>query len=113
MSESHSCTQVHIKRDLEHCEVHVEAEIPAEIIFGYRAETLKSLKRSIEVPGFRKGNVPDELIIKHVGEERLARETAEHAIGEELPKLFAAEKLLVIEAPKVTIRGAESNTLRF
>ena len=76
MSGAHSCTQVHIKQDPERREVHVEAEIPAEVISGYRAETLKSLKRSIEVPGFRKGNVPDELIIKHVGEERLARETA-------------------------------------
>lgn len=99
----HACTNVKVSRDAKTCEVEVSAELPAEILTHYRAEALKELKRTAEIDGFRKGAAPEELVLKRIGEEALLRRAAEDAVHEELPKLFAAEKLLVIAAPQVAL----------
>ena len=97
-----STTNVHIKRDEKTWEVEVKADIPAESLEKYRAESLAELQKTAKLDGFRPGKVPQDKIVQIYGEDAVMRVAAERAIQHELPEILAAEKVLVIESPKVT-----------
>ncbi len=104
----HDLTNVKISRDESAWEVEIRAEIPAEAMQMYRTETLNDMQRTAKLDGFRPGKVPIERIVQIYGEATILKSAAEHAVQHELPELLAAEKLLIIEAPRVTIEAPES-----
>ncbi|MDP2648890.1 MAG: trigger factor [bacterium] len=93
---------VKVSRDGKTWEVEVKAEIPADVLAHYRDAALKEMQKTAKLDGFRAGKVPQERIIEVYGEASVMRSAAEHAIQHELPELMAAEKVLIIESPKVT-----------
>ena len=100
----HSLQNVKVSRDESAWEVEIKAEIPPDKLAYYRDEALKEMQRDAKLDGFRPGKAPIERIIQIHGESTILRHAAEHAIQHELPELLAAEKLMIIESPKVTIR---------
>lgn len=98
----HGLKNVKVSRDDERWEAEVRAEIPAEVLMTYRAEALKEIGKTAKLDGFRAGHAPEERIIQVYGEDAILREAAEHAIQHELPELLAAEKLMIIESPRVS-----------
>lgn len=105
---AHDLKNVKVSRDDERWEAEVRAEIPAEILEKYRTEALKEIKKTAKLDGFREGHAPEERIVAVYGEAAILREAVEHAIQHELPELFAAEKLMIIESPRVTTDPPES-----
>lgn len=105
---SHDLANVKVSRDDELWEALIKAEIPAETLERYRAETLKEMQRSAKLDGFRPGMAPVERIVAVYGETAILKHAVEHAIEHELPELLASEKLLVIEAPRVAIDAPQS-----
>lgn len=105
---AHELQSVNVSRDDEKWEAEIRAEIPAEILAKYRIEALKEIQKTAKLDGFRAGHAPEERIIQVYGEGAILREAAEHAIAHELPELLAAEKLLIIESPRVTTDPPES-----
>lgn len=99
---SHTATNIKVTRDKERWEAEISAEIPAESIAIYREEALKEIQRDAKVDGFRQGKAPTERIIQIYGEATILKHAAEHAIQHELPEILAAEKLPIVEAPRVT-----------
>ncbi len=105
---THKLQNVKVSRDTERWEAEIRAEIPAELLTTYRAEALKEIKKTAKLDGFRIGHAPEERILAVYGEGPIMREAVELAIQNELPALLAAEKLPVVEAPKVTTDAPES-----
>lgn len=103
----HELKNVKVSRDLARWEVEVKAEIPADVLVRYRASALKEIQKTAKLDGFRPGKAPEDQIIKVYGEAAILREAAQEAIQHELPELFAAEKLMIIEAPKVSTDAPE------
>jgi FKBP-type peptidyl-prolyl cis-trans isomerase (trigger factor) len=68
-----------------------------------RAEALKSLNQTHEIPGFRKGNVPEDVLVKHIGEMHVLEEVAEVALGREYPRIIEEAKLSPIGRPTISI----------
>jgi FKBP-type peptidyl-prolyl cis-trans isomerase (trigger factor) len=101
-------TNIKVTRDENAWEVEIRAEIPAEAMAHYREEALKEIQKTATLDGFRPGKAPVERIVAVHGEGAIMRHAAEHAIEHELPELFAAEKLLIIDAPKVTTESPEA-----
>jgi len=93
---------VKVSRDEKNWEVEVSAEIGADTLASYRDKALAEMQKSAKLDGFRPGHAPIERLIAVYGEEAIMRRAVEMAIQGELPELLAAEKLLVIEAPRVT-----------
>lgn len=104
----HDLTNVKISRDESAWEVEIRAEIPAEAFAAYRTEALNDIQRTAKLDGFRPGKAPIERIIQIYGEATILKNAAEHAVQRELPELLAAEKLLIIESPRVTIETPQS-----
>ncbi len=99
---------VQVTRDDAAWEAEVKAEISVEMLAHYRTEALKEIKKTAKLDGFRPGKAPEENIIQVYGEAAILREAVQHAIEHELPELFAAQKLLIIESPRVTTDTPES-----
>ena len=103
-----------ITKKPENSSVEVSAEITVESVAKYRAKALKEIASEISIDGFRKGNIPESIIIKNVGEAAIMERTASIAVSDELPVILAREKILAIETPKVTItKLAAGNPITF
>ena len=105
---AHGAQNVKITRDTDAWEVELKAEISAEALVGYRAEALKEIQSTAKLDGFRPGKAPEDRIVAVYGEAAIMREAAEHAVQHELPELLAAEKLMIIESPRVEIGSPEA-----
>ncbi len=99
---SHSFQNVKVTRDTERWETEIRAEIPVEVLTRYRGLALKDIQKTAKLDGFRPGKAPEDRIIAVYGEAQILRHAVEHAIENELPLLLAAEKLPIVEAPRVT-----------
>src|SRR3989338_7731188 len=105
---SENAKNVKVSRDKERWEVEVKAELSAETLAHHRELALKEMQKSAKLDGFRQGHAPLERIIAVYGEDAVLVRAAERAIQDELPNILAAEKLLIIEAPRVTTEKPES-----
>ena len=111
---NHSCTNVLIGKNNEASEIEIKAEIPVDKITTYRERAIKELRTQVQIDGFRTGKVPEDILIKHIGEAKILEKTANIALTEELPLLLATEKILAISAPSVNItKLAPNNPIAF
>jgi len=93
-------------------------EITGEIAFteleSHRNTAIKSLGKDIQIKGFRKGNVPEKVLIEKIGEGTILQEMAELTIRETYPKIIIENKLNPIAQPNITItKLAPKNPLEF
>lgn len=84
-----------------------EAEIIGEILLEFlnesRKEALKHLNEHLNLPGFRKGQIPENVLVKTVGEMDILEETAEIALGKEYPNIILESKLHPMMCPHISI----------
>ena len=113
MTDKKSGISVEIKK-LEHSEIEIIGEIPAELFDKNREQAIKNLSKNIELPGFRKGHVPEAMLTKHIGEKTIMEEMAEITIGKEYKNIIVENKLDPISRPEVGItKIARGNPLGF
>lgn len=65
--------------------VKVEIEIPSKDAVNYYNNAAKKLAQYVNIPGFRKGKAPRNIVEQNIGEERIKHEALESA----LPKIFS------------------------
>jgi len=84
-------------------EIEIIGSITAEKMSLMREKALEKFRKSIELPGFRKGNAPDALVAQKVGEMTLMEESAEMALSEEYPNILEEHKVDAIGRPEINI----------
>ena len=95
-------------------EVEIEGELPVEIFESYFAPALKKLGGDLEVPGFRKGKAPENILLANLGEMKILEEMAALAFGEHYPKILEENKIEAIGRPEISItKLARKNPLGF
>ncbi len=77
--------------------------IDAKSFAKYADKALKHFAKVVKVSGFRAGKVPKEVIIKNVGVAAIAEEAANLAIKDTYPKVLKEKKVLIIDAPVITV----------
>lgn len=65
--------------------VKVEIEVPAKDAVNYYNNAAKRLAQYVNIPGFRKGKAPRNIVEQNIGEERIKHEALEGA----LPRIFS------------------------
>lgn len=89
-------------------------EIAFEELEKHRAGAVAEVAKNIEVDGFRKGHVPEAVLVKRVGEMAILTEMAERTLSHVYPELIALHTLDVIGYPKISItKLAPGNPLGF
>ncbi|RJQ32816.1 hypothetical protein C4572_00405 [Candidatus Parcubacteria bacterium] len=99
---------------LPNSEVEIIGEISAEIFMSGREEALKEFSDSVELKGFRKGKIPENILIDHIGNGALLERMAILALEKTYPKILKEHKIRAIGRPEISItKMAENNPLGF
>ncbi|MCT4592222.1 MAG: trigger factor [Candidatus Gracilibacteria bacterium] len=93
----------HTLKKLPKSEVELTIEVSKEALAKHRAQVIKEISLHKNIPGFRKGHVPEKILIEKVGETAIQGETIEMAINQSYIKAVKEEGIQVISAPKISI----------
>jgi FKBP-type peptidyl-prolyl cis-trans isomerase (trigger factor) len=96
-------TESFSQKSLPRSEVELSGEVPYEHILPFRAEALKEMVSTIELPGFRKGKVPESMALARMGETAVLEEAANHFLQEFYPALVLEKKLDAVGRPDIRI----------
>ena len=99
---------------LPNSEVEIIGEISAEIFMSGRNKAVKEFSEKVEMDGFRKGKIPEDIMIKNLGMEVILEKMAVIALEKEYPKIISEHKIKAIGRPEITLtKLAENNPLGF
>ena len=99
---------------LKNSEIEIKGSVPFENLQKHREKAVKSISENISVDGFRKGHVPEKIVIEQVGEMSILNEMAELALQDAYPTIIMENKLDIIGSPQVSItKIAEGNPMEF
>jgi FKBP-type peptidyl-prolyl cis-trans isomerase (trigger factor) len=100
--------RVNIK-NLPNSEVEIEGELEAEAFEIYFNKALKKIGENVQMDGFRKGNIPEKILLSKIPESQILEEMADLAVKEHYPKIVEDKKLDVISYPEVSITKLARN----
>ncbi len=85
----------------------IVGELSLELLKASRADALKEINNRSNLPGFRPGHIPEETLVKTVGELKVLEEVAEVALGREYGNIVKVaqekEKFTPMGRPTVAI----------
>lgn len=119
MSHSHHHHDIDFKKAFTvtpeaQSQVKIAGEIPYAELLNERSAAIKALGKHVELDGFRKGHVPEAVLVKHIGEMTILGEMAERAIAHMYPHILEAHAIEAIGYPKLEItKLAPENPLGF
>lgn len=88
--------------------------VVAATLAEHQSIVTKLLAKNLEVDGFRKGTVPNDVAIKKIGEARILHEASERAIAEHYPTLLAKHDIKAIGRPDIEVtKIAPGNDLEY
>jgi FKBP-type peptidyl-prolyl cis-trans isomerase (trigger factor) len=90
-------------KNLPDCEVEITAEIEEKALETYKTKAFKKIKEVSELPGFRKGHVPDAMLKEKFGELGLIEDAAELAINDCAIEIIAESKVNFLGRPNIII----------
>ena len=85
----------------EHNIAKVSIEIPAKDGLNAYNRTVKSYAQHVNIPGFRKGKAPRNIIERQVGKERIVAEALETLLPSAFQQVIFENKLEVLTQPRV------------
>ena len=94
--------------------VTLEGDIPFSELATHRQAAITHLGKNVEIDGFRKGSVPEKMLIERIGEMNILTEMAERALATAYPNMLQTHTIDAIGYPQVAItKLAPENDLGF
>ncbi len=94
--------------------IELAGELDSASFEAYRPKAIEYIAAQIEIPGFRKGKAPIDMVEKNVTPDAILQEMAEYAIAEIYPAIMKENKIDAIGQPQVMItKLAAGNPLGF
>ena len=90
-------------KNLENSMIEIEASITVEELEKQREKAIKNLGSEIQMDGFRKGHIPEDVLIKQIGELPLLNEMANLALSDIYPTIIIQNKVKAIGQPQISI----------
>ena len=90
-------------KKLPDCEVEITAEITKEALEDYKVKALKKIKEFAEIPGFRKGHVPEAKLLEKFGEMGILEDAGEMAINDSAIEILVESKINFLGRPNIAI----------
>jgi len=101
-------------KKLDKSRVEITGSIAPEVWEKFRPQALKRINDSITLDGFRKGNVPENVLIAKVGAMALLEEMAEMALPKAYVDILVEHKIDAIGKPEIQVtKLAAGNPLEF
>ena len=90
-------------KKLPKSQVEILAEIPADGFAEFAQRALDEIAKSAEIPGFRKGTAPKEMVKAKIGEQKILDRAAVLAIDDSFPKAAAENNIEPLGYPQISI----------
>ena len=90
-------------KKLPDSESEIVAEITLDALEEYKDKAFKKLKEVAELPGFRKGHVPDAKLKEKIGEIGILEDAGEMAINDCIVEIIAESKINFLGRPGISI----------
>src|SRR6187551_1612714 len=101
-------------KKLEKSQVEILGVMAAEDFASFEKEAIAEIGKDVEFPGFRKGHVPENVLLKNIPEIKILEEMAERAIMKVYPEILEKEKIDAIGRPEIMLtKLAKGNPLEF
>lgn len=98
----------------ERSQVRIAAEIPVDVVQAHRPKIIQKLLAQFELDGFRKGKVPESMMIEAIGEHTILMEIADSLLGKAYAEIVRDNELDVVGHPQVTVtKLAPENPIGF
>lgn len=81
----------------------IEVEVTSEEFENYYTQALSEISKGVELPGFRKGKVPEKIVEEKVSQEGVLSEASEAAVRDNWIKIVKESKVEAVSQPKVEI----------
>ncbi len=91
------------KLEEKNSEIEFQAEIPTAILEEHMREALVNIAHRFDLPGFRKGKVPEYLVRERVSEMELLENAADSALQNAVNEIIADKELAILGGPQVVI----------
>src|SRR5215208_346639 len=91
--------------DLEDNKVRIEVEVPAKTVEQELNTAAAELGREMRIPGFRKGKVPAQMVIRQLGREAVLDEAVRKALPAWYERAVTDAKVSAIGDPKLDLSG--------
>ncbi|MEK7538666.1 MAG: trigger factor [Patescibacteria group bacterium] len=101
-------------KNISENEIEITCEIATETFEKHRAKALERVAEEVSLPGFRKGHVPENILIQKFGEALILEEMANLAIDSAYSGIIKEHSIRAITTPTVTIKKlAKGNPFEF
>lgn len=91
------------KKEINKTQVELIVEISIEELKPFLNQATQEISKDVKVPGFRAGNVPYDILKKHVPEAQIYEQAFYKAVNKTLPQAIKQEKIEFIGQPKVDL----------
>ncbi|MEK7184938.1 MAG: trigger factor [Patescibacteria group bacterium] len=103
-----------VVKKLEQSQIEIIGSIKASFFESFKLKAIENINNEINIPGFRKGKVPETILISKVGEMTILEEMAELALSQVYPEIIRSEKIDAVGRPEINItKLALNNPLEF
>lgn len=101
-------------KEIEKGEIEISGSIPYDILEKNIQTAVSNISKDINIPGFRKGHIPEKVLVQKVGEGTILEESADITLRQEFPKIIIENKLNTVGSPSISItKLAKGNPLEF
>jgi len=101
-------------KKLPKSEIELEVSLPADFLVSARKKAVSLFSASLDIAGFRKGHIPENIVVEKVSEAKILEEATDILLQEHFPKIIEQEKLDIIGQPKISItKLAPGNPVEF
>lgn len=95
-------------KDLSKTKKKISFEVPAAQVDASYQETYKDIRRKANIPGFRKGKVPDQMIEKYYGSQ-IEMDSLNHLLNKTYTQALKDHQLVPVTEPKFDFKPLEKN----
>lgn len=81
------------REDLDSRQVRLRVEVPESRVQGAMRKTARQIARNVNIPGFRKGKAPYDVIVQRYGEEAIRAEAIEDLLEDVAREVLEEEQL--------------------
>lgn len=103
MSNTNTIYKIVKQETLPEAVVSIDLEFSYKGLLPFRTKALKKMMAHAELPGFRKGKVPEAVLTKKIGEVGLLAEAVEEAVAENLGAIFLESKVKPLTRPEMIV----------
>lgn len=101
-------------KNLENSIIEIKSSITIKELELQKKKAVKNLSSEIKMDGFRKGHIPEDVLIQKIGEMPLLNEMAELALSDIYPTIIIQNNIKAIGQPQITItKIAPNNPIDF